>query len=138
MKFGSSARTGAAIIPATAERAAASPQPTASMRVTRIPIRRLVRGRSADARIWRPVRVRRKNRNTTRTQANETMIVPTSCQLITTSPIVISEWGKGLSNAFISGVQIQPASPLSRMSNAIVAITIASSPPRCSGRITAP
>ena len=50
MRFGSSVRTGATIMPATAPKTAARPQPSASIQPTRIPTSRLdtgiVRGRA--------------------------------------------------------------------------------------------
>ncbi len=52
--FGSRKTTGATMIPATAPKAAASPQPSASIQPTRMPQRRLEVGFWAAARMARP------------------------------------------------------------------------------------
>ena len=52
--FGSRKTTGATIIPATAPKAAASPQPSASIQLTRMPQSRLDTGFWAAARMARP------------------------------------------------------------------------------------
>ena len=68
MNPGSSPVSVAFIVPATAPSEAASPQPIPSISVTRMPSSRLVDGRTADARIRRPVRVNLKKQKTMNTQ----------------------------------------------------------------------
>src|SRR5215213_5776730 len=107
--FGSRNTVGAAIIPATAPRTAARPQPSASIQPTRTPTSLLAVGLIAVARIASPSDVRLKNAQRARTVTMQTQKTPTSCDEIATSPISQVVFGNGLSNGFTSAPQIQPA-----------------------------
>src|SRR6266508_1116935 len=128
---------GAASIPATAESAAATPQPSASIHVTRTPRSRLATGLTAEARSANPSLVKLKNAQSRTTHASTTSRSYTDCCGIWTSPTLQLPVGNGEGSTFSSGFQIQLASPFKITSNAIVAITIVSSPARASGRTTA-
>ena len=121
------------MIPETALSIAARPQPMLSISATRIPIRRLVAGPTAEARIQSPSRVKRKKTKTIATQSSEMPITPRSWTFITTPPTWTVFSGNGLFRNLTSGAQIQPARPFRMISSAIVAITTVSSPERESG-----
>ena len=76
----------AAIIPATAPSAAASPQPSDSIQLTLIPTSRAASGRTAAARIARPSFVNWNRRWRTKTAAIEIAIVEMSCRENATPP----------------------------------------------------
>src|SRR5436190_18349837 len=134
--FGSRNVVGAAIIPATAPRTAASPQPSASIQPTRTPSSRLAPGFTADARIASPSVVNRKNSQSTSTVARQTQNVPMSCTEIVTPATSTVLFGNGLSKALTSAPQIQPVRPLIAISSPIVTITIAISGRFSTGRVT--
>ena len=76
----------AAIIPATAPSTAASPQPSDSIQLTRMPTSRAASGRTAAARIARPSFVNWKSSQRTNTDAIEIRIVAMSCRENATPP----------------------------------------------------
>ncbi len=104
-----------------------------------MPSSRLVDGRTADARIMRPVRVNLKKQKTTNTQTIETAITPMYCGEMATLPIVIGSIGNGLSRNWGNGVQIHAGDGVDDHEDA----RSSRSRPRCrpsvdSGRITRP
>ena len=70
---------GALIIPLTAPSTAAKPHPSASSQDVRTPSSRAAPGLTAPARIASPSFVKRKNSQSTSTQASVTPNVPVSC-----------------------------------------------------------
>ena len=76
----------AAIIPATAPSAAASPQPSESIQLTRMPTSRAASGRTAAARIASPSFVNWKSSQSTKTAAIEITIVAMSWRENATPP----------------------------------------------------
>ena len=94
--------TGATIIPDTAPRLAAKPQPAAYIHPTRTPISRLATGAIAAARMARPIFVKRKNSQSTITVTSVTAMTPTSWCEIATPPIVNGFGLKAPRNAFCS------------------------------------
>src|SRR6266571_8286358 len=110
--FGSRKTIGAIIKPERAPSTAASPQPSASIQLTRTPTRRAAAGRTAAARIARPTLVNRKKAQRTTTAAIETPIVPRSWSENATPPTRIGRVGNALGNDLISADQIHEAAPL--------------------------
>src|SRR5262249_45042305 len=138
MKFWSKLPSGgAAISPATAPSAAASPQPSAIVQVTRIPVSRLDSGFRAAARIARPTFVNRKNSHSSRTASSETPMIPRSEIEKATPAIWIGRVENALGIDFTSGDQIQNAAPLKTKNSPIVTIAIVRTGLRSTGRITA-
>ena len=133
--LGSRKTLGAAIIPDTALRTAASPQPSANIQLTRTPSSRLVSGPTDAARMPSPIFVKRKNAHIPTTPARHTASVPRSCWLNATPPTRIGFAGNGLGNARTSGPQIQPARPFSTTRRPIVIMTTVSTGARSTGRM---
>src|SRR5581483_6366285 len=133
--FGSRKSDGAASTPATAPRAAASPQPTASIAPTRTPTSRASTGLTAAARRPSPSFVRVKRRPTSATTTSETAITPMSCFENATPPTVIGSVEKGPWNCFAAPPHTQVSKPLIAMRRPIVRMTIPSSGPRWIGLI---
>src|SRR5215208_5067873 len=122
MKLGEKTNcAGAASIPATAESAAAKPQPIASIHVTRTPSNRLAVGFTADERSARPIFVNLKNAHRSTTHTRTTSRLNTDCCGTWTSPTLQVPVGNGERSSFSSGFQIQLASPFRITSSAIVA-----------------
>ena len=84
--FGSRPTVGAVSIPATAPSRAASPQPSASIQVTRTPTSRASSGLTAAARSARPIFVNWKSPQRRSTIPSATAIVPMSCAATMTPP----------------------------------------------------
>src|SRR5436309_5480231 len=115
MKFWSKEPSpGAARRPATAPSAAASPQPSAIVQLTRTPTSRLESGFCAAARIASPSLVKRKKSHKRRTAPSETAMIPRSAIEKATPPMWIGRVENGLGIDFTSGDQIQKAAPLKR------------------------
>src|SRR6266542_6942049 len=138
MKFWSKLPSGgAAISPATAPSAVASPQPSAIVQLTRIPVKRLDSGFSAAARIASPSFVNRKKSQSTSTATSETPMIPRSEIEKATPAIRIGRVEKAFGIDFTCGDQIQKATPLTTKKSPIVRIAIVSTEARSTGRITA-
>src|SRR6266567_7763339 len=137
MKFWSKLPSGgAAISPATAPSAVASPQPSAIVQLTRIPVKRLDSGFSAAARIASPSFVNRKKSQSTSTASSETPMIPRSEIEKATPAIRIGRVEKAFGIDFTSGDQIQKAAPLTTKKSPIVTIATVSTDARSTGRIT--
>src|SRR3954451_7340150 len=136
MKFWSKLPSGgAAISPATAPSAVASPQPSAIVQLTRMPVRRLDSGFWAAARIARPSFVNRKKSQSTSTASSETPMIPRSEIENATPATRIGRVEKAFGIDFTCGDQIQKAAPLTTKKSPIVTIAIVSTDARSTGRI---
>src|SRR5690242_5169167 len=136
MKFWSKLPSpGAARRPATAPSAAARPQPSAIVQLTRTPTSRLESGLRAAARIARPSFVKRKNAQSKRTAPSETAMIPRSAIEKATPATWIGRVENGLGIDFTSGDQIQKAAPLKRKNRPIVRIATVKTDARSTGRI---
>src|SRR6188472_960551 len=131
------ASAGAVSIPETAPIAAARPQPSASIQLTRTPTRRLASGFAAAAREASPSFVKRKKTQSSATAPRETAIVPRSEIENATPATSIGRVEKAFGRLRVSGDQIQRAAPLTTKKRPRVTITTVSTGARSTGRITA-
>src|SRR4051794_18280714 len=130
------ASAGAVSIPETAPIAAASPQPSASIQLTRTPTSRVASGLTAVAREASPSLVKRKKSQSSATAPSETAIVPRSWIEKATPAISIGRVEKAFGRLRTSGDQIQRAAPLTRKKSPRVTITTVSTGARSTGLIT--
>src|SRR5580765_414023 len=122
------ASAGAVSIPETAPIAAANPQPSASIQLTRTPTSRVDSGSTAAAREARPSFVKRKKSHSSATAASETAIVPRSWIENATPATSIGRVENAFGRLRTSGDQIQRAAPLTRKKRPSVTITTVSIP----------
>src|SRR6266511_4165244 len=114
---------GATSTPASAPSNAARPQPSISMRPTRMPTRRLESGFSAAARIARPSLVRWNSSPSSATTASSTAMIPSDSIESSTPPSRATPLGKMDGKPRLVNPQIQPAAALTRMNRPRVTIT---------------
>src|SRR5919109_328095 len=119
IRFTSRNRRGATSTPASAPSAAASPQPSISIRPTRTPTSPLDSGLSAAARMASPILVRWKSRNRRPTTPSSTATIPTDSTVNRTPPRVKVESPNRLGKLRLPKPQIQPARLFSRMNRSI-------------------
>src|SRR5215510_9639310 len=131
------ASAGAVSIPETAPIAAARPQPSASIQLTRTPTRRLASGFTAAAREASPSFVKRKKTQSNATAPRETAIVPRSEIENATPATSIGRVENAFGRLRVSGDQIQRAAPLTTKKSPSVTITTVSTGARSTGRMTA-